>query len=122
MNSLMMNVGIFTKANASKYLLLFSSNVLSLINFGLNLLIFFTYVSIDYLELSFCFSGVGPIVFISNFRQMNLNSTISVLQFHLLVSIFALIAFDIGEYMYKIPDQLPTGAGKDYAACRPLQF
>ena len=47
MNSLLTNAGIFTKVNVPKYLFLFSQNVSSLINFGLNLLIFFTFVAID---------------------------------------------------------------------------
>ena len=47
MNSLLSNAGIFTKVNIPKYLFLFSQNVSSLINFGLTLLVFFTFVSID---------------------------------------------------------------------------
>ena len=47
MNSLVSNAGIFTKINVPKYLFLFSQNVSSLINFGLTLLIFFTFVAID---------------------------------------------------------------------------
>lgn len=47
MNSLLMNAGIFTKVNVPKYLFLFSQNISSLINFGLTLLILFTFVAID---------------------------------------------------------------------------
>lgn len=47
MNSLVSNAGIFTKINVPKYLFLFSQNVSSLINFGLTLLIFFTFVAVD---------------------------------------------------------------------------
>lgn len=47
MTSLVGNAGIFTKVNVPKYLFLFSQNVSSLINFGLTLLIFFTFVAID---------------------------------------------------------------------------
>jgi ABC-2 type transport system permease protein len=47
MNSLVSNAGIFTKINVPKYLFLLSQNVSSLINFGLTLLIFFTFVAID---------------------------------------------------------------------------
>lgn len=47
MNSLVGNAGIFTKVNVPKYLFLLSQNVSSLINFGLTLLIFFTFVAID---------------------------------------------------------------------------
>lgn len=47
MNSLVGNAGIFTKVNVPKYLFLFSQNVSSLINFGLTLLIFFTFVAFD---------------------------------------------------------------------------
>lgn len=47
MSSLVGNAGIFTKVNVPKYLFLLSQNVSSLINFGLTLLIFFTFVAID---------------------------------------------------------------------------
>ena len=47
MNSLISNASIFTKVNVPKYLFLFSQNVSSLINFGLNLLIFFAFVAFD---------------------------------------------------------------------------
>ncbi len=47
MNSLVSNAGIFTKVNIPKYLFLFSQNISSLINFGLTLLVFFTFVAID---------------------------------------------------------------------------
>lgn len=47
MSSLVGNAGIFTKVNVPKYLFLLSQNVSALINFGLTLLIFFTFVAID---------------------------------------------------------------------------
>ena len=47
MSSLVGNAGIFTKINVPKYLFLLSQNVSSLINFGLTLLIFFTFVALD---------------------------------------------------------------------------
>lgn len=47
MSSLVSNAGIFTKVNVPKYLFLLSQNVSSLINFGLTLLIFFTFVALD---------------------------------------------------------------------------
>lgn len=47
MNSLLMNANILTKVNVPKYLFLFSQNISSLINFGITLLIFFTFVAID---------------------------------------------------------------------------
>ena len=47
MSSLVGNAGIFTKVNVPKYLFLLSQNVSSLINFGLNLLIFFAFVAVD---------------------------------------------------------------------------
>lgn len=47
MNSLVSNAAIFTKVNVPKYLFLFSQNVSSLINFGLTLLVFFTFVAVD---------------------------------------------------------------------------
>lgn len=47
MTSLLGNTAIFSKINVSKYLFLFSQNVSALINFGLNLLIFFAFVAIE---------------------------------------------------------------------------
>ncbi len=47
MTSLLANASIFTKVNVPKYLFLFSQNVSALINFGLTLLVFFTFVTID---------------------------------------------------------------------------
>lgn len=47
MNSLVGNAPIFTKINVPKYLFLLSQNVSSLINFGLTLLIFFSFVAFD---------------------------------------------------------------------------
>lgn len=47
MVSLTSNSGIITKVNVPKYLFLFSKNVSSLINFGLNLVIFFIFVALD---------------------------------------------------------------------------
>lgn len=55
MNSLVGNAGIFTKINVPKYLFLFSQNVSSLINFGLTLLIFFTFVAIDGIPFTWLF-------------------------------------------------------------------
>ena len=55
MNSLVGNAGIFTKVNVPKYLFLFSQNVSSLINFGLTLLIFFTFVAIDGIPFTWLF-------------------------------------------------------------------
>ena len=47
MTALSGNAGIFTKVNVPKYLFLFSQNVSTLINFGLTLLVFFIFVAID---------------------------------------------------------------------------
>lgn len=47
MNALMSNAGIFSKINVPKYLFLFSKNVSSLINFGIVLLIYLTFVWFD---------------------------------------------------------------------------
>jgi len=47
MNALMGNANIFSKINVSKYLFLFSKNVSALINFGIILLIYFTFVWLD---------------------------------------------------------------------------
>ncbi|MDO5546263.1 MAG: ABC transporter permease [Eubacteriales bacterium] len=47
MNALMANAQIFTKVNVPKYLFLLSKNVSSLINFGLNLCVFFLFVLFD---------------------------------------------------------------------------
>ena len=47
MNSLMSNAGIISKVNVPKYMFLLSRNVSSLINFGLNLIVFFLFVILD---------------------------------------------------------------------------
>lgn len=47
MSSLTSNASIITKVNVPKYLFLFSKNVSSLINFGLNLVVFFVFVAVD---------------------------------------------------------------------------
>ncbi|NFO47503.1 ABC transporter permease [Clostridium botulinum] len=47
MHALTSNAGIITKVNVPKYLFLFSKNISALINFGLSLIIFFIFVSID---------------------------------------------------------------------------
>lgn len=63
MNSLVSNSGIFTKINVPKYLFLFSQNVSSLINFGLTLLIFFTFVAMDGIPFNWTFlTLVYPII------------------------------------------------------------
>ena len=47
MNALMSNSQIFTKINVPKYLFLFSKNVSALINFGIILFIYFTFIALD---------------------------------------------------------------------------
>ncbi len=47
MTSLLNNADIFTKVNVPKYLFLFSKNVSSLINFGITLLIYFLFVILN---------------------------------------------------------------------------
>lgn len=47
MTSLLENASIFTKINVPKYLFLLSKNVSSLINFGLNMVIFFIFVAFE---------------------------------------------------------------------------
>ena len=47
MGAIMGNAGIFTKVNVPKYLFLLSRNMQSLINFGLILIVFFTFVALD---------------------------------------------------------------------------
>jgi ABC-2 type transport system permease protein len=56
MSSLVGNAGIFTKVNVPKYLFLFSQNISSLINFGLTLLIFFTFVAFDGIAFTWKFA------------------------------------------------------------------
>lgn len=52
MNSLVTNAAIFKKLNVPKYIFLLSSNVASLINFGLTMLIFFGFCLLDDLTFS----------------------------------------------------------------------
>ena len=47
MGTIMENSGIFTKVNVPKYLFLLSRNIQALINFGLILVVFFLFVTID---------------------------------------------------------------------------
>ena len=47
MQSLMSNAKIFTKINVPKYLFLLSKNVSALVNFGLTLLVYFTFCIFD---------------------------------------------------------------------------
>ena len=53
MNALMANAHIFTKVNVPKYLFLLSKNVSSLINFGLNLCVFFSHLPTSFLKSTF---------------------------------------------------------------------
>lgn len=55
MSCLMSNRGVITKINVPKYLFLLSSNVSSLINFGLTLLIFFVFCILDKITFSWIF-------------------------------------------------------------------
>lgn len=55
MNSLVDNAGIFTKINVPKYMFLLSQNVTSLINFLINLCIFFIFVALDGVSFSWRF-------------------------------------------------------------------
>lgn len=63
MRALMDNARIFTKINVPKYLFLFSKNVSALINFGIILLIYFTFVYFDGIDFTWKFLYLGyPIV------------------------------------------------------------
>ena len=55
MNSLIGNAGIFTKVNVPKYLFLMSKNVQCLINFGLNLCVFFVFCLFDHIHFTWKF-------------------------------------------------------------------
>lgn len=55
MTSLYGNAAIFSKVNVPKYLFLLSSNVSSLINFGINLLILFVFCAIDGVDFTWKF-------------------------------------------------------------------
>ena len=52
MTSLINNADIFTKVNVPKYMFLFSKNISSLINFGITLLVYFAFVIIDGVPIS----------------------------------------------------------------------
>lgn len=52
MGALLSNASIFTKVNVPKYLFLLSRNVSSLINFGINLCIFFVFCALDTIVFS----------------------------------------------------------------------
>lgn len=55
MNALMSNANIFSKINIPKYLFLFSKNISALINFGIVLLIYFSFVFFDGITFSWNF-------------------------------------------------------------------
>ncbi len=55
MTSLLNNAEIFTKVNVPKYMFLFSKNVSSLINFGITLAIFFAFVLLDGIDVTWKF-------------------------------------------------------------------
>ena len=55
MASLISNAGIFTKVNIPKYLFLFSKNIQTLINFGLNLCVFFVFCVVDRIAFTWKF-------------------------------------------------------------------
>lgn len=55
MQSLMGNVGIFTKVNVPKYLFLLSKNIQTLINFGITLIVFFAFCVIDQITFTWMF-------------------------------------------------------------------
>lgn len=55
METIMGNTSIFTKVNVPKYLFLLSRNMQSLINFGLILIVFFTFVAFDSLPFTWKF-------------------------------------------------------------------
>lgn len=55
MGTIMGNAGIFTKVNVPKYLFLLSRNIQALINFGLILIVFFTFVAFDGLPFTWKF-------------------------------------------------------------------
>lgn len=55
MSALLGNASIFTKINIPKYLFLLSRNVSSLINFGINLCVFFVFCMIDKIDFSWNF-------------------------------------------------------------------
>lgn len=69
MNSLMINRSIISKINIPKYLFLFSSNVSSLINFGLTLIIFFVMCAFDKIQFGLHFiSLLYPIICLTIFN------------------------------------------------------
>lgn len=55
MSALLANSAIFTKVNVPKYLFLLSRNVSSLINFGINMCIFFAFCAFDSIDFSWHF-------------------------------------------------------------------
>ncbi len=69
MQSLMGNVGIFTKVNVPKYLFLLSKNIQTLINFGLTLIVFFVFCYIDHITFTWKFiTLLYPIVLLLFFN------------------------------------------------------
>lgn len=96
MRALLSNVGIFTKINVPKYLFLFSRNVTALINFGLILVIYFTFVAFDGLPFTWRFLCLlYPIAFLIFFN----------VGMGLILSAFYIFFRDT-EYLYRIFTQV----------------
>ena len=69
MGSLVANAQIFTKIRVPKFLFLVSRNVSSLINFWLTFLVFFVFILIDGVSLTWAFLGVFiPIILLALFN------------------------------------------------------
>lgn len=69
MSSLMGNKHIFTKINVPKYIFLLSKNVSSIINFGINLIIFFIFAAIDGVPFTWKFiTLIYPIIYLILFN------------------------------------------------------
>ncbi|MDE6913076.1 MAG: ABC transporter permease [Lachnospiraceae bacterium] len=111
MTSLMGNASIFTRVNIPKYLFLFSKNVQTLINFGLTLIVFFTFCILDGVAITWKFLFLlYPIITLLLFN-IGLGLILSALfvffrDIQYLWSVFTLLLMYLSAIFYTI-DQYP---------------
>ncbi len=123
MNALMVNARIFTKINVPKYLFLLSKNVSSLINFGLNLCIFFLFAWVDKIKFGIHFLAlIYPVICLVIFN-IGVGLILSALfvffrDISYLYDIFTLLLMYMSAIFYKV-DMLSASLQK-LLFCNPV--
>lgn len=107
MTSLLNNADIFTKVNVPKYMFLFSKNISSLINFGITLIVYFLFVLVDGIPITWKFLLlVYPIVCLAIFN-LGMGLILSAMyvffrDIQYLYSIFTLLLMYMSAIFYSI--------------------